>query len=87
MTTGEVLLACPFCGGEASDAGHTRYSRPLDGAEWADGTPIIETFHVNCIKCGATSRSGLCNGYQNRAEAVTAWNTRSLPQTDGRGER
>jgi len=80
--TEKVLLPCPFCGGEASDAGHARYSRPLDDAWWADGSPITEAFFVNCMKCGAVSRSGVSNGYQTKAEAIAAWNRRP-PAGDG----
>jgi Lar family restriction alleviation protein len=73
----EKLLPCPFCGGEASADGHIRYSEPLIDTWWPGDIPITEAFYVNCIKCGAVSRSGIVNGYQTRAEAIKRWNTRS----------
>jgi hypothetical protein len=58
------LKSCPFCGGKASDAGHCKYNRPLTNTWWSDG--------------GATSGSGICSGYQTKAEAIAAWNTRKV---------
>jgi hypothetical protein len=75
----EKLEACPFCGGEASSDGHISYSKPLSGAWWADGSDITEAFYVICVRCGATARGGLVGGFQTKAEAVAAWNTRTLP--------
>jgi len=77
----EELKPCPFCGGEASDAGRIRYSTPLPDTWWADGSPVTEAFYVNCIKCGASRRSGVVDGYQTQAEAVVAWNTRAPDAT------
>ena len=81
MSGVEGLKPCPFCGGEASDAGHTKYSRPLDDAKWLDGSPVREAFFVNCIPCGASSRNSLFGGYQTKAEAIAAWNRRTPPAT------
>jgi hypothetical protein len=79
------LKPCPFCGGEASDAGHVRYSKPLTDTWWDDGSPITEAFYVNCIKCGIDNgRAGLVGGYRTRAEANERWNTRAqLPDQFG----
>lgn len=72
------LRPCPFCGGEASDAGHARYSRPLADTRWEDGSEITECFFVNCVKCGIDNgRPGLVGGYQTKAEAIERWNTRA----------
>lgn len=72
------LLPCPFCGGEASAEGRTRYNRPLADTWWEDGSEITECFFVNCIKCGISNgRAGIVGGYQTRAEAIAAWNTRA----------
>ena len=76
-----VLKPCPWCGGEASADGHIRYSKPLSDTWWEGGVPITEAFYVNCIKCGAVSRSGLVSGYQTKVEAIERWNTRH--QSDG----
>lgn len=75
------LLPCPFCGGEASSDGRIKYGRPLTDAWWPDHKPITEAFYVNCMKCGAVSRSGIVNGYQTKDEAIAAWNTRTPPTT------
>lgn len=75
----EALEPCPFCGGEANDTGHIRYSKPLADTWWDDDTPITEAFFVNCIKCGAVSRGSIVPGYQTKAEAIAAWNTRFHP--------
>jgi Lar family restriction alleviation protein len=74
-----ALLPCPFCGGEASADGHIRFSRPLNDAWWPGNVPISEAFYVNCVKCGAVSRSGIVGGYQTRDEAIERWNTRAIP--------
>lgn len=76
MTDTPTLKPCPFCGGGASDAGHIKYSRPLDDTSWEDGSAVLEAFYVNCMKCGAVSRAGLVGGYQTKAQAIAAWNTR-----------
>ncbi|ANI76465.1 Lar family restriction alleviation protein [Sphingobium sp. EP60837] len=81
------LLPCPFCGGEASDGGWTRYSKPLHDANWADGSPITEAFYVNCISCSASNRSTLSGGFQTKERAVTHWNTRAaIGMEAGTGE-
>lgn len=77
----EALKSCPFCGGEASGTGHTRYSRALTDITWDDGSPVTEAFFVNCVKCGAQSRSGIVGGYQTQADAIAAWNTRTACET------
>lgn len=71
------LKPCPFCGGGASDTGHIKYNRALSDTWWEDGSPVTEAFFVNCMKCGAQSRSGVVGGYQTQAEAIAAWNTRA----------
>lgn len=75
----DKLEPCPFCGGEASDAGHIKYNHTLPDTWWEDGSPIKEAFYVNCMRCGAVSRSGIVAGYQTKAEAITAWNQRTRP--------
>jgi hypothetical protein len=70
------LLPCPFCGGEASGTGHTRYSRPLANTKWDDGTPITEDFFVNCIRCGISNKT-MNVGHRSKAAAIAAWNTRA----------
>ncbi len=74
-----TLLPCPFCGGEASDAGVIRYTDSHE-AWWADGTQILEAFYVNCMACSATSM-GMC-GQQTKALAVAAWNRRACAPDD-----
>lgn len=76
---GVELLPCPFCGGEASDAGHIAYNRALDDTTWADGSPVTEAFYVNCIACGAVARSGFVGGFQTKVEAIERWNHRARP--------
>src|SRR5687767_12943231 len=72
------LRPCPFCGGEANGEGHVRYSRPLDGTWWEDGSEITEAFYVNCTKCGINNGcTGLVGGYRTKAEAIARWNTRT----------
>jgi len=68
------LLACPFCGGEASGTGIIKYSKNHE-AWWKDGTRIIEAHFCACMKCGVTNK-GLV-GHQTPALAVNHWNTRS----------
>jgi hypothetical protein len=77
-----MLKPCPWCGGEASADGHIRYSKPLADTWWEGGAPITEAFYVNCVKCGAVSRSGLVSGYQTKAEAIERWNTRHRIQSE-----
>ena len=68
------LLACPFCGGEASGTGTIKYAKTHE-AWWKDGTRITEAHFCNCMKCGVTNK-GLC-GHQTPSLAVAHWNTRS----------
>lgn len=69
------LLPCPFCGGAASDRGHTHYEG--DSNAWfADGTKIVDAFFVSCIECGATDK-GLIGGFQTKEEAIKHWNKRA----------
>lgn len=83
-----MLLPCPFCGGEANGDGYASYSRPLPDTQWADGSEITEAFFVNCVKCGIDNgRPGLVGGYQTKAEAIEAWNTRPSPIGTGDVER
>lgn len=81
-----TLKPCPWCGGEASADGYTKYSKPLADTWWEGGAPITEAFFVNCMKCGAVSRSGLVSGYQTKAEAIERWNTRHQSGRTGAGE-
>ena len=81
------LLACPFCGGEASGTGTIKYAKTHE-AWWKDGTRITEAHFCNCMKCGVTNK-GLC-GHQTPALAVAHWNTRSqanAPALAQSGER
>lgn len=68
-----ALLPCPFCGGEASADGVTRYSKHHE-VWFADGTQCREAFFVNCVKCGI--RNDGMVGHQTRDNAIAAWNTR-----------
>lgn len=75
----EQLKSCPFCGGEASSAGHGEQRRfGRDVATWLDGSLIREWFFCNCMECGAST---LCCadgiGQRTRALAVAAWNRRA----------
>ena len=70
------LLPCPFCGGKANGEGVTRYSRPLDGSNWADGSGVTEVYFVNCMGCGLKN-GGIFGGFQTRDKAIAAWNTRA----------
>lgn len=76
-----AIEPCPFCGGEASAAGITTYSRPQD-SWWEDGTPVERAYFVNCLKCFATTR-GMFGGQQTREKAITAWNTRAERSNPG----
>jgi hypothetical protein len=69
-----ALLACPFCGGEASDAGHIRFSENHE-CWWPDGSQVLEAFYCNCMSCSITNQ-GLV-GHQSQAAARANWNTRS----------
>ena len=69
------LLPCPFCGGEASDTGYQKWSRPLSDMAWEDGAKISEAYFCNCPSCSVSNLAGGV-GYQSRAKAVSAWNTR-----------
>lgn len=69
------LLPCPFCGGEASPDGMTKYSRPQD-SWWEDGTPVQKAYFVNCLRCFATTQ-GLMGGQQTQEKAIAAWNRRT----------
>ena len=77
MTDTVTLKPCPFCGGEANADGHIKFSQPLNDTWWPGEVPITEAFYVNCVRCGAVSRSGIVGGYQSRDEAIAAWNTRN----------
>lgn len=75
------LKPCPFCGGDASDAGHIKYSRPLCDTWWSDGTSITEAYYVNCKQCGQVRAPfNLVGGYQTKDEAIAAWNRRATPE-------
>jgi len=75
-----VLLPCPFCGGEASANGVTRYVKGGADAKWNDGSEVREAFFVSCVKCGGNRRN-VVGGQQTKELAIAAWNTRQ-PQTD-----
>ena len=71
-----ALLPCPFCGGEASDAGYQTWSKPLENTFWAGHKPITEAFFCNCPRCGVNNIKSVV-GYQTQADAIAAWNTRA----------
>lgn len=71
----EELLPCPFCGA-AAYPGNTTYSRPLDDATWADGSPVLKTYRINCGSCGGTAGGGVIGGQQTPEKAINAWNRR-----------
>lgn len=68
-----TLLACPFCGGEASSAGEIRYM-DTHQAWWKDGTRVIKSYFCKCMECGITNQGLL--GHQAREKAIEHWNTR-----------
>jgi len=70
-----LLKPCPFCGGEASGDGRTRYGRPLEDTTWDDGSPVTEAFFANCPRCGVSNRGVI--GYRTRQAAIAAWNRRT----------
>lgn len=72
-----ILLPCPFCGGEASSDGHCEYSKPLADTVWADGSPVTESFFVNCMKCQISNQGSLRGGFQTKEKAIAAWNRRA----------
>jgi len=79
MADKHELLPCPFCDGEASGEGYRRYGKPLTNTNWEDGSEVTESFFVNCICCGIQNGSGSVRGYQTKAKAIAAWNTRPQP--------
>jgi hypothetical protein len=76
--TADKLLPCPFCGGEASDAGYVFYRKPCEDIAWEDGSPITEAFFCNCPACGISNMASNI-GYRTKAQAIAAWNRRDLP--------
>jgi len=73
----DALLPCPFCGGEASDDGLMKWSEALPDTHWDDGSEITKAYFCNCISCSVTNI--VCSvGYQTKAEAIAAWNTRAV---------
>ena len=76
-----VLLPCPFCGGEASADGVTRYTKGGADAKWDDGSEVREAFFVNCVKCGGNRRN-VVGGQQTKELAIAAWNARQPTQSD-----
>jgi hypothetical protein len=81
------LKSCPFCGGEASDAGHQQWSRPVPNTTWDDGSFIYESFSVNCVRCGISTLGSLGVGHRTKEAAVAAWNTRPAdPRLAAAGE-
>lgn len=79
----EKVSSCPFCGGEASDAGEVRYDTKHAKKEgWTQST----FFYCNCIACG-TDNKGIV-GHRTKADAVAAWNRRTpSPETHLRGRK
>ena len=68
------LKPCPFCGGEASDAGTIRFGESHH-AWWSDGTRILKSYYVSCIICGSSNR-GLF-GHQTKQQSNDLWNQRT----------
>jgi len=84
----EMLLYCPFCGGEASSNGkvnHHNSSRKKEHQNtfWKDGTPVDEAFFCNCIECGVTNKGIV--GHRTREEAIAAWNRRAPAEQKPKG--
>jgi hypothetical protein len=84
--TADKLLRCPFCGGEASDAGYVFYRKPCEDIAWEDGSPITEAFFCNCPACGISNMASNI-GYRTKAQAIAAWNRRDLAALPGQGVR
>lgn len=70
----EELKPCPLCGGTASAEGHQKFEHPPSGIRWADGSPITESFFVNCISCGMSTKGHADIGQKTRDEAIERWN-------------
>lgn len=71
------LKPCPFCG-ERAALGHTRYNKPLADMNWQDGSPITETYHVNCMVClSSTTGHSALGGERTQADAAAKWNRRA----------
>ena len=61
------LKNCPFCGGVA------------EIEEWQGGSSRTN-YLVECANAGGDCPMAVCSGsYDNRDEAITAWNTRAAP--------
>ena len=71
----DKLKPCPFCGGDAH-IGTVTYSRPLQDATWADGSPILKAYFGHCASCAAGHRNSVAGGYPTKAAAAAAWNRR-----------
>jgi hypothetical protein len=84
--TADKLLRCPFCGGEASDAGYVFYRKPCEDIAWEDGSPITEAFFCNCPACGISNMASNI-GYRTKAQAIAAWNRRDLAALPAQGWR
>jgi hypothetical protein len=64
----EAMLPCPFCGGEPMLDDFSTSYRPDSSPSW----------HVICK--GPCSVEVCTYGYDTKAEAIAAWNTRSTAQ-------